>query len=400
MQVSIFLEQRFVQTPDGHSWTQVAFAYPFWLRYLSAFESVQIVARVQPVLERSANWLQVDGQNVTVAALPYYVGPVQYLKQAVRLKTATQKILSDQNAILFRAPSALSASVLPRLKQRRQPFGVEVVGDPFDMFAPGAVEHPLRIVFRWWFTRQLKRLCASAAAVAYVTEGALQRRYEPPSNAFTTHYSSVELLSEAFAQAPRQYDAEQSPFRIVTVGTLAQMYKGVDVLLEAVRRCVDNQIALRLTILGDGKHKSELQAYCVRLGLGQHVSFVGQVPAGETVRAYLDAADLFVLSSRQEGLPRAMIEAMARGLPCIGTSVGGIPELLPPEDRVPSNNPEALAAKLQEIIADPERMSRMSARNLKKAREYHEDVLSERRTAFYRYLREKTSAWQRSKSFI
>jgi glycosyltransferase involved in cell wall biosynthesis len=181
--------------------------------------------------------------------------------------------------------------------------------------------------------------------------------------------------------------------KLITVGSLEEFYKGTDVLIDALANCVRSGVDIRLTILGDGRRRAMLEAKTIALGLSNHVSFLGHLPAGTPVRGQLDQADLFVLPSRQEGLPRAMIEAMARGLPCIGSAVGGIPELLPAEDLVPPGDAMALAAKIREVIADPERMARMSARNLAKAAEYREDVLRERRVAFYRYLREQTEAW-------
>ena len=113
--------------------------------------------------------------------------------------------------------------------------------------------------------------------------------------------------------------------------------------------------------------------------------------------AQLDLADLFVLPSYQEGLPRAMVEAMARSLPCIGSTVGGIPELLQPEDMVPPGDAVALANKIREVVTDRDRMARMSARNLEKAKDYRNEVLQERRNEFYRYVREQTEAWLREK---
>lgn len=89
-----------------------------------------------------------------------------------------------------------------------------------------------------------------------------------------------------------------------------------------------------------------------------------------------------------------MIEAMALGLPCIGSTAGGIPELLPPEDMVPPNDAQALAMKIREVVSDPERMTRMSARNLEKAKGYHEDILRERRNKFYQYVKERTTEWK------
>ena len=91
-----------------------------------------------------------------------------------------------------------------------------------------------------------------------------------------------------------------------------------------------------------------------------------------------------------------MIEAMARALPCIGSTVGGIPELLPLEDLVPPGDAAALARKIREVVIDPGRMARMSTRNLEKAREYREDALRERRVAFYQNIRNQTETWVRT----
>jgi L-malate glycosyltransferase len=99
------------------------------------------------------------------------------------------------------------------------------------------------------------------------------------------------------------------------------------------------------------------------------------------------------MPSYQEGLPRAMVEAMARALPCIGSTVGGIPELLMPEDMVPPGDVAALANKIREVVTDPERMAQMSARNLDKAKEFKNELLREQRITFYRYVREQTEAW-------
>ena len=129
------------------------------------------------------------------------------------------------------------------------------------------------------------------------------------------------------------------------------------------------------------------------MGLAERVCFLGQLPAGDAVRTELDKADLFVIPSRTEGLPRALIEAMARGLPCIGSQVGGIPELLTPEDMFASDNLTALVDKIREVVTNPERLAGMSARSLDKARDYKEEILRDRRNTFYRYLRTRTEAW-------
>jgi glycosyltransferase involved in cell wall biosynthesis len=167
-------------------------------------------------------------------------------------------------------------------------------------------------------------------------------------------------------------------------------------LVDAVAECVQQGYDLRLKIVGGGKHKSELMDRARKHGLGERVIFTGEIPSGDPVRLSLDEADLFILPSRTEGMPRAMIEAMARGLPCIGTTVGGIPELLEREDMVALNNAAALAQKIREVVADPNRMELMSKRNLAKAQEFREEILRERRIKFYNYIELMTDEWQRT----
>jgi hypothetical protein len=108
------------------------------------------------------------------------------------------------------------------------------------------------------------------------------------------------------------------------------------------------------------------------------------------VRGELARADLFVLPSKTEGLPRVIIEAMSVALPCLGTTVGGTPELLPAENMVPAGDAAVLAAKITEVVSTPGRMNVMSVWSVQMAPRYAASVLTQRRTALYRHLRERT----------
>jgi glycosyltransferase involved in cell wall biosynthesis len=92
------------------------------------------------------------------------------------------------------------------------------------------------------------------------------------------------------------------------------------------------------------------------------------------------------MPSRAEGFSRALLEAMARGCPCIGTKVGAIPEMLADDDLVSPNDPEGLAQKIFDVTANLERMEAMSQRNLQKVKQFSTDRLREVRRAFYRSL--------------
>jgi glycosyltransferase involved in cell wall biosynthesis len=86
---------------------------------------------------------------------------------------------------------------------------------------------------------------------------------------------------------------------------------------------------------------------------------------------------------------------MSRALPCVATSVGGIPELLDSGDLVPPGDVPALANKLSQVLSDPPRMAQMSQRNLAVAANYSKEVLQARRLEFFRHLRQGTEVWLR-----
>jgi len=393
MHVLVSASAHFAITNDGILWSpSTSPVYNLCTRYLDVYDEVRLLARAKLLSAPPSGWIKVSGSGIKPIAVPYFVGPWEFVKNYTAIRRVIGKALADAEAVQMRLPCSIGGEVFGLLASGR-PYGVEIVADPYDSFAPGSVRHPLRPFFRWWFPRQLQQQCAGACAAAYVTEHALQHRYPPAPDAFSTHYSSIELPDSALLAAPRRFNREVRTFTLITVATLAQMYKAPDVLIDAVALCVREGLDIKLILVGDGKHRAELEARAALLGLEDRVRFLGQLPAGEAVRSQLDQSDLFVLPSRQEGLPRAMIEAMARGLPCIGSTVGGIPELLLPEDIVPPGDVTALAHKIREVVTNSERMARISVRNLEKAREYLDEALRERRIVFYRYVKERTIAW-------
>jgi glycosyltransferase involved in cell wall biosynthesis len=410
MEVTVALEARYSITPDGSAWSQSGLARKFWERYLTVFDRVIVFGRTEQVLREPQGSLLVNSAEIVVHPLPNYVGPLQYMNTFRRLRSTIRSGLPGRGAVILRAPSIIGTCVEHEMNLRRRPYALEVIGDPQDVFAPGAVTHPLRPLFRWQFVRALRRQCLGACGVSYVTRKALQQRYpaqnmtagvsdvQIPKDAvcrrtLSTYYSSIELDSSGFRSELRN-PKRSGPFKIAMVGSLAQLYKGPDILIEAVARCLKNGLDLFADIVGDGQYRLALTAHAERIGLAKRIRFVGQVTPGAPVRRFLDSADLFVLPSRTEGLPRALIEAMARGLPCIASAVGGIPELLAEEDMTPPGDPDALALKIQEVLANPSRMAEMSHRNWTTAQDYVESALAERRRMFYEHVREQTLHWE------
>jgi glycosyltransferase involved in cell wall biosynthesis len=391
MNLLVTVEHRFEQTPDGAVWTQTQFPASYWRPYLDVFDHVKVAARVKNVERVAGDYKRANGEGVSFVTLPYYIGPVQFLWNRRVIGRMLREAVEPEDAVILRVPSPIGTVLAKRLQRQGRPYAVEVVGDPYDVFAPGACRHPLAPLFRWWFPRTLRSVCRRACSAAYVTREALQRRYPCPTA--EVGFSDVEISDQALVPAPRTAHLGRTRFRALYVGTLAQLYKAPDVLIDAVGLARKGGLDLELVLVGDGQYRAELEARTKERGIAEHVQFRGQLSVGEAVRGELDQADLFVLPSRQEGLPRALVEAMARGLPCIGSTVGGIPELLPAEDMVPPGDAAALAAKLREVLTNPERLAAMSARNLATARDYHCERIAGRRRAFYESLRDTTQTW-------
>lgn len=390
MRVCVALEQRFERCPDGSVWTQSGFGASFWTRYLEVFDHVRILARIRDVPRLEGLWHRVDTGAISFAGVPYYVGVSQLLRQWPRVRDAVHQVICSGDAYLLRVPGVVGDLACSELRRAEYPYGVEVVGDPYDVFAPGAVRHPLRPVLRWRGVRQLTRQCRNAAAATYVTERALQARY--PAGGPSTSASCLVLRADDLAVTPRTYDGA-GPLRVVFVGSLEQYYKAPDVMIQAIALARQHGMDWRLTMVGAGVLRPVLERLVHTLGCDDAIHFTGHLADPAAVRGELDAADLFVLPSRTEGLPRALIEAMAAGLPCVGSDVGGIPELLPASALVPPGDVQALYHRMADLSADPARMHRMATDNLARAHDYLDDALQQRRNAFYREVQQATQAW-------
>lgn len=390
MKILVSASARFVLTPNNELWTPTfSLNYDFWCRYLSVFDHVELLVRAQYSERPPKEWIRASGPQISPIVVPYFVGPLGYISKYTQINRLIDTTISGAEAVQLRIPCALGTRVWRKIKGKR-PYGVEVVGDPYDVFAPRANKHPARVFFRWWFSHNLRLQCAGAVAAAYVTENILQQRYPPQPSAYTTHFSSVELLEDAFIEETPTFYRSESEVTIVHIGTMDQLYKGQDDLIRAVHLCLVNGLEIRLILIGDGRYRSEYEKLVTDLNLEDEIVFLGQLPGRKAVRTQLDKADLFVLPSRQEGLPRALIEAMARGLPCIGSKVGGIPELLPEDAMFPANDPSILAQKIMEVLSNPDRMCEMSKHNLQVASVYKAEFLQERKRKFYQYVHDTT----------
>ena len=130
-----------------------------------------------------------------------------------------------------------------------------------------------------------------------------------------------------------------------------------------------------------------LTEYSKSLGVESHIEYKGYVTRSE-LDAFLTDVDLFVMPTRAEGLPRTIIEAMAKGLPCITTPVSGNPELVSEHFLVEYSDVTTLADRIQELVTNKELYEATSKENFERSLQYEASVLEKRRDEFYIKLKQ------------
>jgi glycosyltransferase involved in cell wall biosynthesis len=206
----------------------------------------------------------------------------------------------------------------------------------------------------------LREKLANASFVICISDFSRSQvmRLLPPEQWDKLHVIRLGVDTDIFLPRPARSFA--SPVELVCVGRLVAA-KGQMVLLQALLHLIQKGHHLRLTLVGDGPSRNVLRKFVKTNGLADVVHFAGPCTHEET-QAYLAQADIFVLPSLAEGLPVALMEAMASQLPCISTYVGGVPELITNEVDgllVSSSSTSRLTDAIERLASDPKLRGRL-----------------------------------------
>lgn len=388
MKLNFYTEARYVRGVDGKIYSpKDVLKYSLYERYLSVFSEVNVVARVEDVIGYVGEKKDlVEGQNVSVTPLTYYLGPLDYIKKSKKIKQEICDTINVDDAYILRVPGRIGSITFRMLRKEKIQYGVEVVGDPFEVFSKNGVKHPLRVFFRYYETYLLKKIVKSANCALYVTSNILQKRY---TNRLQFVASNVEIFKESLFERDQKSFEIEDEFKIISIGSLEQMYKGADVLLNAMKVLKEQDVNIKLTWVGDGKYKYKMIQLACELGLEKNVNFVGFLNDRKTINDLLDSSHLFVLASRTEGLPRVIIEAYSRSLPVIASAVGGIPELVKREFLFKNEDFIELSKKLLKFKLEPKSLFVTGRENLDLARDFTHDIINKERQSFFKVVSNK-----------
>ncbi|WP_352310300.1 glycosyltransferase [Psychrobacter sp. W2-37-MNA-CIBAN-0211] len=387
----VFLtELRFYSDEFNDIYFDKDFDINIWDNYLFYYEKITVLARVKKTTKAMLiGYMKNNNDRVNFVSLPYYVGLKELIfKRRTLIKRIKYTLEEHRDSpVILRVPGVIGFYAANFLKKRGALYGIEVVGDPCEVFSGENFDHPLRLILQKTAVKQLKYTIKHASSIVYVTNSDLQKKYPPRSNSEKFAISNVRIADNFIASNPKMH-YEKQEYNILCIGSLAQMYKGADVMLEALSyiNTKNPDFNIKLIWLGDGVHKAEMQLLAKSLSIETMVSFLGNVNT-ETVLDKMNSSDLLVHPSRTEGLPRVIIEAMSRGLPVVATNVGGIPELLEEKAMVNKNNSKELALKIIEVLSSSDLYNQQADRNLKFSVFFRQDNLNDKRQLFFNSLK-------------
>jgi glycosyltransferase involved in cell wall biosynthesis len=169
----------------------------------------------------------------------------------------------------------------------------------------------------------------------------------------------------------------------MVLGTIAAVnvrYKGQEYVIKAIYELNKNGYNFEYHLVGDGDN-SFLKAVADRYNIADKVKFLGGLPHSK-IFDYLDSIDIYVQPSKTEGLPRALVEAMSRACPSLGSASGGIPELLNKEFIFKDGDTKDICEIIKKLVYRKLLLDE-AVRSFEKSKEFEKHLLNERRNVFY-----------------
>lgn len=362
--------------------------HDFYQRYLRVFEEIRIANRVETEDIVPSKRIKIDNSRIEVIHIPKFSGPKEYAMQYFKIGKAIEGICDGCDAAIVRLPSTIGQRVARQVIKKKLPFAVEVVYDAEDGWKS---ETNWLNRFLWKrIDREMRSTCYKADGISCVTEHYLQRHYfSKKKEAFTSHYSTLELPM-SFYTSNKKHPGER-PLVITNVANQIQFNgrKGFNEIIEAIGILKHRGIKVYAKFVGQSYHNGVEQfiELSKKLEVENQIEYMGYLTRPE-LDSFLSEVDLFVMPTRAEGLPRVIIEAMAKGLPAISTPVSGNPELLDEHFLVKYEDVKTLADRIEELIANKALYERTSKINFDKSLKYEASVLEKRRDDFYLKLKE------------
>lgn len=375
----------FYKKESGEVYSEVAFQYKSFERYLEHADELVVVARLEmvPVNTDINQWNLSSGPQVQFVEAPDPYG-FRCFTPFPKGYHSMEKEVAKVDAVIARLPSEIGYMAVDAARKLGKPYVVEVVGDAYGAMKEygnlkGKIYAPVA-------KHKMKKRVQQAPFALYITDNVLQRLY--PTSGKEVSCSNVELSIVTYYNRVNRLARiadDSRKIRIGMNGSLSSAYKGFDTAIKAVALAKKELPPFEFEILGKGS-PLEWEELARQLGVEEDIHFIGSMP-NANVHHWLDEIDLFLMPSRTEGQGRALIEALSRGCPSLGSNVGGIPELLLPEQLHEPEDSELLAQKMIRVLKQPELQLRYAKEAFLSTEKFEAEVLEEKRRRFFHQLK-------------
>ncbi|KRF21591.1 glycosyltransferase family 4 protein [Paenibacillus sp. Soil787] len=378
-------DHTFYFNDSGKFFSSGKLPYAVWERYLSVFDQITVASRAKKISSGTeiANKSLSSGKNVDFIVLPSLSNPVNKLTKKGYIERILTESIRQSDAVIARLPSEIGSEAIAIAKKLGKPFAVEMVACAWDaLWNYGNAQGKAYALFA---TMKTKSQVKDAPFAIYVTKQFLQNRY-PNSKGYTEGCSDVEIPETCVSVLNQRMDKIESdtdnPIVLGLIGNLNGKVKGIATVLEALAKIQSKLPPFQFRILGGGEI-GPWKVLAAKYGLQDRVFFDGVRESGDAVFEWLDRVDVYLQPSFQEGLPRATVEAMSRGCPVIGSTAGGIPELIDKSCLHKPGSDKQLARLIEENITNKTWLAEQARTNFVKAGSYTKVQLDQNRQEFW-----------------
>lgn len=355
-------------------------------RYIEPFGKIRLVTRQKEVESMQEGVQPSSIQNTEFVEVPNYKSISAIFNYFKARKIIKNEVLNAEHIVLRTSSFANIAARYAR--KYKKPYLVEVVGCAWD----GTWNYSLlgKVIAPFSYLMQ-KKTVRDASYAVYVTNKYLQKKY--PNRNRTINCSNVALteFDDRVLEVRLEKIKLKQPTDKIIIGTTAAVnvrYKGQQHIIEALGELKKQGMSNFEYQLVGGGDQSYLKEVADKHNVSDQVIFLGAMPNNK-VFEWLETIDIYAQPSRQEGLPRALIEAMSRAVPAFGARTAGIPELL--ESKFIFSNTRKNIDEICEILKSygKETMDKQAKRNYEESKKYDKGVIEERRRKFfYSYLKD------------
>lgn len=345
-------------------------------RYTTVFSKIHFVTRQKKTKFKTAS-LPVNNCTTSFTKVPHYKS-----LRTVKNYALTKRIIKDEveKADFLILRSGTFANIAAKYARKiKKPYLIEVVGCSWD--AHWNYGFLGKFIAPFAYLGQ-KRAVKHADFAVYVTNSFLQKRY--PTNGKETNCSNVSLKQFDSTVIKKRIEKIKNKTTLTVIGTTAAIdvkYKGQQYIIRALSKLKKaGKTNFEYQLVGNGD-SDYLKSVAEKYGVSEQVKFLGSLSHNE-VFEWLKEIDIYAQPSRQEGLPRAVIEAMSCALPAIGAKTAGIPELL--DDEFIFSNSSKNIDEICELLLslDAQTMIEQAKRNYNEAKKYDKEIIEKRREHF------------------